>query len=64
MSDEIIEELWQIKDSMAQAHDHDIESLAVHLQSIHRPVDQPVVDLRSQKRSADQVAPTATDERS
>lgn len=64
MSDEIIEELWQIKDSMAQEHDHDIESLAVHLQSIHRPVGQPVVDLRAQRRSADQAAPTAADERS
>ena len=64
MSDEILEELWQIKDSMAQEHDYDVEILAVHLQSIHRPVGQPVVNLRAQRKSADQAAPAAADERS
>ena len=32
VSDEIIEELWQIKDSIAREHDYDIESLVAHLQ--------------------------------
>ena len=33
MSDQIIEELWQIKDSIAREHDYDIESLVAHLQT-------------------------------
>ena len=33
MSDKIIEELWQIKDSIAREHDYDIESLVAHLQN-------------------------------
>ena len=32
MSDEIIRELWQIKDEVAQDHDHDVRALATHLQ--------------------------------
>ena len=31
MSDEIIEELWLIKDSIAREHDYDIESLVAYL---------------------------------
>ena len=45
MSDEIIEELWQIKDSIAREHDYDIESLVAHLQTKQRSADQQVVDL-------------------
>ena len=33
MSDQIIEELWQIKDNIAREHDYDIESLVAHLQT-------------------------------
>ena len=33
MSDQIIKELWQIKDSIAREHDYDIESLVAHLQT-------------------------------
>ena len=61
MSDEIIEELWQIKDSIAREHDYDIESLVVHLQTKQRSADQQVVDLSALKRTADQGAPRATD---
>jgi hypothetical protein len=31
--DEIIRELWQIKDDMARDHDHDVRALATHLQA-------------------------------
>ena len=61
MSDELIEELWQIKDSIAREHDYDIESLVVHLQTKQRSADQQVVDLSALKRTADQGAPRATD---
>ena len=32
MSDEIIRELWQIKDDIARENDYDIRALATHLQ--------------------------------
>ena len=32
MSDEIIDELWQIKDSIAQEHGNDVRKLAAYLQ--------------------------------
>ncbi len=32
MLDEIIRELWQIKDDMARDHDYDVRALATHLQ--------------------------------
>lgn len=31
MPDEIIGELWQIKDDMARENDHDVRALAIHL---------------------------------
>ena len=32
MNDEVIRELWSIKDAMAQEHGHDVRSLAAYLQ--------------------------------
>ncbi len=61
MSDEIIEELWQIKDSIARELDYDIESLVAYLQSKQRPADQQVVDLSALKRAADQGTPEPQD---
>ena len=61
MSDEIIEELWQIKDSIAREHDYDIESLVAHLQTKQRSADQQVVDLSTLKRTAAQGAPGSPD---
>lgn len=56
MSDEIIKELWQIKDSIAQEHGYDIEVLVAHLQTKKRSEDQQVVDLRALKETAGQDA--------
>ncbi len=54
MSDQIIKELWQIKDSIAREHGYDIESLVAHLQTKQRSADQQVVDLSALRRTADQ----------
>lgn len=35
MPDEIIEELWQIKDSMAREQGNDVRKLAAYLQGAH-----------------------------
>ena len=40
MPDEIIRELWQIKDSMAQEYEYDIDMLVAHLQTQQRPANQ------------------------
>ena len=37
MSDEIIRELWQIKDDMARENDHDIRVLATYLRVCEDP---------------------------
>ena len=57
MADEIIEELWRIKDSIAQEHGYDIEALVAHLKTRKRPAGQRVVDLRALRGSAEQGTP-------
>lgn len=37
MADEIIEELWEIKDSIARDHEYDIRKLGAHLQNRRTP---------------------------
>ena len=54
MSDEIIEELWQIKDSIAREHGYDIEALAAYLQSKEKAEDRQVVDLSAMKKTTKQ----------
>ena len=56
MSDEIIEELWQIKDSIARKHGYDIEALVAYLQTKKRMEGQQVVDLSALRGSAEQNA--------
>ena len=56
MPDEIIEELWQIKDSMAREHGYDIDTFVAHLQSRQRACDRQVVDLRAMKEAAERAA--------
>ena len=45
MSDEIIEELWRIKDGMAREHRYDVRELAAYLQSRMHEQSGPAVDL-------------------
>ena len=56
MSDKIIEELWQVKDSIAQEHGYDIEALVAYLQAKKRMEGQQVVDLSALRGSAEQNA--------
>jgi hypothetical protein len=56
MTDEIIEELWQIKDHMAQEYGYDIDTFVAHLQSRQQVEDRQVVDLRAMKETAEQAA--------
>ena len=52
MPDEIIKELWQIKDSIAREHGYDIDALVAYLQAKKRREGQRVVDLGSLKETA------------
>lgn len=54
MSDAIIKELWQIKDSIAREHGYDLEALVAHLQAKKRPEGQRIVDLRAIRGAAEQ----------
>ena len=56
MPNEIIKELWQIKDSMAREHGYDIDAFVAHLQSRQRAGDRQVVDLRAMKEAAERAS--------
>ena len=54
MPDEIIEELWRIKDEIAREHGYDVESLAAYLQSKERTEGRQLVDLQSLRKATGQ----------
>ena len=59
MADEIIEELWKIKDSIAEEYPGDVRALVAHLRTRKRGGDQQTVDLRGMKQIAEQGQPDA-----
>lgn len=58
MPDEIIEELWEIKDNIAREYDYDVEALVAHLQTRKRTEGRRVVDLASMTKIGEQGAST------
>lgn len=56
MADEIIEELWQIKDSMTRECGYDIDAFVARLQSKQRSANRQVVDLHAMKEAAKRAA--------
>jgi len=57
MPDEVIKELWEIKDSIARQHGYDLEALVAHLRARKTPEGERVVDLRAMRRATEQRAP-------
>ncbi|OGQ99871.1 MAG: hypothetical protein A2511_15840 [Deltaproteobacteria bacterium RIFOXYD12_FULL_50_9] len=49
MADEIIEELWKIKDGIAHEHAYNVDALVAHLKAKVLSPGQKVVDLRAMK---------------
>ncbi|WP_446010827.1 hypothetical protein [Candidatus Electrothrix sp.] len=49
MADEIIEELWKIKDSIARDHAYSVDDLVTHLKAKGLSLGQEVVDLYAMK---------------
>ncbi|MEW6262924.1 MAG: hypothetical protein AB1641_07580 [Thermodesulfobacteriota bacterium] len=58
MADEIIKELWKIKDTIANEHGYDIKALVAHLRTKKHEEYKRVIDLRSMKKAAEQRART------
>ena len=54
MHDEIIQELWEIKDGMAREYGHDLDAFVAHLQKRQRAAGEKVVDLRALKVASEQ----------
>lgn len=62
MSDEIIEELWRVKDSIAREHGYDIEALVAYLQSKEKAEGRQIVDLSAMKKTAEQGSSSSTED--
>jgi hypothetical protein len=56
MADEIIKELWKIKDSIANKYGYDVKALVAHLRAKEHRGEEPVVNLRYIKQTAEQTS--------
>ena len=56
MADEIIKELWKIKDAIANEYGCEVKTLVAHLRAKKHKRNEQVVDLRSMKQTAEQRA--------
>ena len=56
MSDEIIRELWQIKDEIAREHDYSLEALVAHLREEQSKSKRAALDRQSTMKEAEQDA--------
>ncbi len=57
MADEIIEELWKVKDGIAREHGHNLDTLVAHLRETKSPGRLRIEDLRSSRTTAEQGGP-------
>ena len=54
MTDMIIKELWEIKDSIAHENGYDVETLITYLQKKHNTTNVRMVNLTDKKKSIEQ----------
>jgi hypothetical protein len=54
MTDEIIKELWQIKDEIGRKYGYDIDKFIKYLQTVKHKGKHQVVDLSIKKKAAEQ----------
>ena len=57
MADEVIEELWRIKDAMAQEYGYDIARLAEDLQGRQGEEGHRIVDLQALRKAGEREMP-------
>ena len=53
MPDEIIGELWKIKDTIAEEHGCDVKALVAHLRARKHGEGRQIIDLRAMKLTAE-----------
>jgi len=53
MADEIVRELWRIKDEIAREYDYDLDALVAHLRDEGRKSGRSPVDLSSPRARAE-----------
>lgn len=53
MTDEIIKELWEIKDNIAKEYGYNIDALVTYFQEQGNAKGRQVIDLRARKNSAE-----------
>lgn len=58
MTDQVIEELWRIKDAMAREYGYDIARLAAGLRAKQGEQGRPIVDLEALRNVGERSAPT------
>ena len=56
MVDEILKELWEIKDSIAKEHENDLDALTSWLKKRRISQNRKVINLKALKRLAEQGA--------
>lgn len=56
MADEIIRELWKIKDTIANEHGCDVKALVAHLKAKEHEAERSVVNLRYIKQTGGQAS--------
>nr|VFJ68522.1 MAG: hypothetical protein BECKDK2373B_GA0170837_12142 [Candidatus Kentron sp. DK] len=49
MKDEIMQELWRAKDTIAARHHYDVRRLVEHLNSMEKPPEAGIVDLHAKR---------------
>ena len=58
MPDQVMEELWRVKDAMAREYGYDIARLAAALRARQGEEGHPVVDLQALSNTGQRGAPT------
>ncbi len=61
MADEVIEELWEIKEAMAQEYGYDVTRLAADPQRRQQEEAHRIVDLRALREADNQQEPAGGD---
>jgi hypothetical protein len=58
MPDEVIKELWKIKDGIAQQYGYNAAALVAHLRAKKRTEGERISDLRKTRKTGGTIAPS------
>lgn len=57
MPDEVIKELWRIKDDIARRHGYDAKALVTHLRAKKPSEGERIADLRKMRKTGGSIPP-------